>query len=600
MTPYKNVESNFRDEEYRLMDVPYTQIGEKPSTCNEQPVDSKVRDRERYQEREHSTRETLEPPTAMEVRDEGRILSNKSPPSLEHEKDQSESTLDISKLSPECPKAMPFVIIGISLSVFLVSLDRTIITTAIPHITNEFHSYSDVGWYGSAYLITASVLQLTYGRIFAHFSVKWSYLAAIFIFELGSLVCAVAPNSVGLIVGRAIAGWGSAGILTGSFVLVAHSVPLQKRPAYTGLVGLWFGVGAILGPLLGGVFTDRATWRWCFYFNLPVGAIAVVVIIFFFSAQKATSSSAMQHKLSDLDPVGNIIILGAATMFFLALQLGGATGNWKCAQVVGLLTGAGATVVVFLLWLKRRNDGALVPLSIISQRSVAASCGLAFFIYSTLLVQVYYLPIWFQGIKGDSAVASGIHMIPYMAANALFSLIAGISVTKTGYFAPPAIVGCAISVAGCALLSTLQVKTAFPKLIGYEILASSGLGIAIQQGFIAVQTVLPLEQLPIGTALVTSFQSLGGAVFVSIGNSVVQNELVRAIDASPIPGVDIGAVVSAGATQFRSFVPEAALPALLGAYNHALQKVLIAATTTSGLALFAAFGLEWKTVKAGS
>ena len=285
-------------------------------------------------------------------------------------------------------------------------------------------------------------------------------------------------------------------------------------------------------------------------------------------------------------------------MFFLALQFGGQTDDWSSSRVVGLLAGAGATLVVFLFWQRRRGDRALMPPSIILQRSVAASCGVAFFIYSTLQMHLYYLPIWFQAIKGDSAVTSGVHMIPYMAANALFSLLAGIFVTKIGYFAPPAIVGCAIGVAGSALLSTLHVDTASPKWIGYEILASVGLGIAIQQGFIAVQAVLRLDQLPMGTAAVTSFQSLGGAVFVSVGNSIVQTELISAADASPIPGVDIRAVVAAGATQFRSFVPKAALPALLGAYNHALQRVFIAAIATSGVAFFAALGLEWKSVRA--
>ena len=359
-----------------------------------------------------------------------------------------------------------------------------------------------------------------------------------------------------------------------------------------------FGVGALLGPLLGGVFTDRATWRWCFYFNLPVGAVTIVVISFFFRAQTDTPSSTLRQKLLDLDPVGNIIILAAAVMFFLALQFGGQAGLWSSARVIGLLTGAGVTLIIFLLWLKWKSDQALIPPKIISQRNVAAACGMTFFVYSTLLVHVYFLPIWFQAIKGDSAVTSGVHMIPYVAANTLFSLAAGIFVTKIGYFAPPSIVGCAIGVAGGALLSTLQVNTASAKWIGYEILTSVGLGIAIQQGIIAVQAVLPLEQLPIGTALITSFQSLGGAVFVSVGNSVLQNELVRAVDASPIPGVDVRAVVLAGATQFRSFVPEEALPALLEAYNHALQRVLIAAIVTSGLAFFASLGLEWKSVRA--
>lgn len=133
---------------------------------------------------------------------------------------------------------------------------------AIPRITDDFHASNDVGWYGSAYLVTAGALQPIYGRIFIAFDIKWSFLGALGIFELGSLICGVAPNSVALIVGRAIAGWGSAGILTGSFVIVAHAVPLQRRPVFSAAVGVMFGLGAIVGPLLGGAFTDLVTWRW--------------------------------------------------------------------------------------------------------------------------------------------------------------------------------------------------------------------------------------------------------------------------------------------------------------------------------------------------
>ena len=212
-------------------------------------------------------------------------------------------------------------------------------------------------------------------------------------------------------------------------------------------------------------------------------------------------------------------------------------------------------------------------------------------------MHLYYLPIWFQAIKDDSAVTSGIHMIPYVAANALFSLLAGILVSKVGYYAPPAIIGCAISIGSSALLSTLQANTTTSKWIGFQILASVGLGIAIQEGFIAAQRVLPLHQLPMGTAAVTSFQSLGGAIFISIGNSIVQDGLINGIDAFAIPGVDIPTIISAGATEFRSLVSEAALPTLLRAYNHALQRALIAAVATSSLAFLTTFGLEWKSVK---
>ena len=316
------------------------------------------------------------------------------------------------------------------------------------------------------------------------FHVKISYLVALVIFELGSLVCGLAPNSAVLIIGRAIQGLGSAGIVTGSFVIIGHCVPMVKRPVYFASVGLMFGVGAITGPIFGGIFTDLVTWRWCFFFNLPIGGATIAVLLFFFKAkeQRITRQPFLQRAAA-LDHMGTFILLCGFVMFFLALQFGEEVTGWGSARVIGLLVGAGVAFALFALWEWWKKDAALIPVRIATQRTVIASCLSAIFIYGVMQIHGYYLPIWFQAIRGTSALQSGVNMIPYMIANALCTLSAGIVVSKTGYFTPPAIVGCAIATIGCGFVSTLNVDISTAKWIGYEILASGGLGIAVQIGF---------------------------------------------------------------------------------------------------------------------
>ncbi|KAL2154287.1 hypothetical protein VTH82DRAFT_2963 [Thermothelomyces myriococcoides] len=487
---------------------------------------------------------------------------------------------------------------GLMFAQFLISIDRTIISTAIPHITHEFRSTPDIGWYGSAYLLTACAFQPLFGKIFTLFSVKITYLAAMFLFELGSLLCGVAPNSTVLIVGRAIAGLGSAGILTGSFVVVGTTVPLKSRPILMALVGTMFGVGAATGPLLGGVFTDLVSWRWCFYINLPIGGATVLAMILFFHPKRSNRAGrGFIERLMNLDLVGNVLLLGAAVMFFLALEYTTQGMAWDSAKVIGLLVGSFQTALLFAAWQWWKGNDALVPPRIITQRTVAASCGMSFMIYAALINLTFFLPVWFQAIRGVSAVQSGINMIPYFVVNAVFSVAAGWFVSKIGYVTPPAAVGNAIGTIGLVLLTYLRVDTTTAQWVGYLVLTSAGFGISIQQGFVAVQTVLPEEDIAIATAAVVASQSLGAAVFLSVGNSVFQGELIRATAAGLLDSVDIKKLIDAGAASFRHLVPAENLPTMLEIYNAALIKVFIVSVPLGALAGIISCFIEYKSVK---
>ena len=161
------------------------------------------------------------------------------------------------------------ITIGLAGATFMVALDNFIIATAIPQITSDFNSLADIGWYGSGYLLTLTAFQMSFGKIYTYWSMKWTFLTALVIFEVGSVVCATAPNSIALIVGRAVAGIGGSGLFSGVMTIIAYSVPLRKRALYLGGLTSMFGVSSVVGPLLGGVFTDRLSWRWCFWINLP-------------------------------------------------------------------------------------------------------------------------------------------------------------------------------------------------------------------------------------------------------------------------------------------------------------------------------------------
>lgn len=239
----------------------------------------------------------------------------------------------------------------------------------------------DIGWYGSAFFLTLAAFQSAWGHIYKGFSLRVSFLIAIAIFEIGSLVCALAPNSIALIIGRAIQGMGGAGLTGGCYTIAAFVAPPEKVPILIGLLGSTFSVASIAGPLLGGAFSQHVTWRWCFYINLPIGGVAAGVLFFFFRTPEQAKSGIgipLGEKLKQFDFIGLAVLLAGLICFFLALQWGGVTKPWSDGSVIAclvlwvVLTGA---FVVIEWWQK---DRALMALRILKSRNIGTCCAFIF------------------------------------------------------------------------------------------------------------------------------------------------------------------------------------------------------------------------------
>ncbi|KAI1132314.1 MFS general substrate transporter [Nemania abortiva] len=495
------------------------------------------------------------------------------------------------------PKSFKFwsIMISIFLGLFLVALDRTIIGTATPQITQEFHSLGDIGWYGSAYQLTTAASQLLFGRVYKFYEIKRTFLITVALFEIGSVLCGAAPNSIVFIVGRAIAGLGGAGIFSGVTIIMIGMVPLRKRPMFQGLFGTIFGLASVLGPLVGGALTDAASWRWCFYINLPIGAVAAICLIFILKPSRYPHPPAtMWEHIRRLDPLGTFFFVPSIVTLLIALQWGGSTYAWSSWRIILLLVLFAILFIAFAAVQVLMPKTATVPVRIISKRSILAATVFMFALAGSFLMAIYYLPLWFQVVKGATATQSGIYTLPFVLSLVVASTLSGAFTQKVGYYVPAMIASPSLLAIGQGLMSTFTVNVSSSHWIGFQVIAGFGLGLGMQASSLAAQAVLPMPDVPVGIAIMFFAQQLGGGIFTSVGQNLLSTYLVSHLD---VPGLSADQITSEGATDLVSSVAPEYQLTVKTVYNEAISQIFRCAMGVALVAVVAALFMEWKNVK---
>ncbi|KAJ0420840.1 major facilitator superfamily domain-containing protein [Aspergillus carlsbadensis] len=495
--------------------------------------------------------------------------------------------------------------------------DNTIIATAIPEITNRFHSVEDIGWYGSSYMLATSAVTLLYGRFYTFMANKWVYLMALFLFELGSLICGIAPSSIALLMGRAVAGLGAGGLLPGAILLITQSAPGESRPFYTGLLVSVYGVASVAGPLIGGLLTDQVSWRWCFYINLPCGAVTAVLVLIFVKDMKVPGSSLQDGfwaRLKQLDLPGNMVFTSVVICLLLALEWGGSKYSWDEPRIIALFVVSGVLLLLFTSIQVYQKDNATIPFHLIKKNYVWGSVLYSFCIPGIFAILTYFvsficlcliyvfsnrdhqtqLPIWFQTVKGASPTMSGVMNIPLLLGTVIIGVPTSLAIARFGYITPFLLASSIVLSIGSGLMITLDVDASHEKWIGYQAMVGIGLGLGQQLPVIVVSTLLEPAHVPTGTVIVTFVQLLSGAIFVSVGQNLFQNQLISFIQLNSSQSeISASQVLAVGINNLRQHYSGEKLELILRAYNSAVTHTFFATTALSVVSIVAAVPIAW-------
>ncbi|RAK81779.1 MDR family MFS transporter [Aspergillus fijiensis CBS 313.89] len=503
---------------------------------------------------------------------------------------------------PEYPTGTRFWLLMLTLAavLILISIDMNIVATAVPSITDHFHTIADVGWYSSAFRLCQCAFQFVFGRAYQLFSIKRVFLLANAISIAGSLLCGAATTSLMLIFGRAVAGLGTAGLLAGCFVILVHSTPLHRRPMFTGIMSAVEGLATLSAPLLGGAIVQSLGWRWCFYLNAPIGAVTLLLTTCCFSDPPKPDHTAhftSKQKLSQLDLLSNLLFIPALASLFLAFSWAGTKYPWSSGPVIGPLVAFTVLMGGFIYNQHRQGDTAALPLRILKHRSIIAGSTFIMCGNSTGNVLEYYLPTYYQVVRGYTPAQSGYMMLPIIIAGTIGALVHGFGTSVFGYYAPFMVIASIIMPVAAGLITTFELTTSLAQLIIYTAFSGLGYGIGFSGPQNAVQTVLPAEDIPLGMSVMLFAQSFGPAVAVAIAQVLFVSQLSRNLG-EVVPGLSAAEVDRMGLTQIVTGLALDKAAEARRAIDRSIVQTWYLVVGLACATVVGSLGIEWRSVKA--